>query len=405
MLNRLRSVPCLLGCILLGQFATSSVSGAVTWKNIQFGGSFSQGYLQSTRNNFPVDTKDGTFDFRETALNASTTFGTHLRVGAQVFAQTLGKYGDDKPVLDWAIVDYNFRPEFGIQVGRLKYPRGLYSDVLDLDMVRPFIFLPQSNYDSRLRDYQASFDGAKIYGSFSVGQNSFDYKLFYGDIPMKTDSGVADYFNTSSLFANPPGVQSIGIDSVRGAALNWNTPVAGLRFGLYYSSLSHLLVVGPFRQVPVLTSSIDLTKVEYEGVSAEYTSGPWTFAGEFLLTKLNTYLTLPAVLNMPATTSKGGSRSYYVSVARRLGSKVEVGTYYSVTSNSYPSATAPASDKDRRDWTLAARFDVNDHLLFKLEAHMINGTRDITNVPGISNPPGSLKDSMMLFAAKTTLSF
>jgi hypothetical protein len=277
--------------------------------------------------------------------------------------------------------------------------------VLDLDMVRPFIFLPQSNYDARLRDYQASFDGAKIYGSLSVGQNSFDYKVFYGDIPMKTDSGVADYFNTSSLFANPPGVQSMSLDSVRGAALNWNTPIAGLRFGLYYSSLSHLLVVGPFRQVPVFSSSIDLTKVEYKGISAEYTQGPWTFAGEYLLNNVNTVLTLPAVLNMPSTTSKAGSRNYYVSVARRLGSKVEVGAYYSVTSNSYPSATAPASDKDRRDWTLAARFDVNDHLLFKLEAHMIDGTRDITNVPGISNPPASLKDSMMLFAAKTTLSF
>src|SRR5687768_12707910 len=67
-------------------------SGAVTWKNIQFGGSLSQGYLKSTENNYPVDTKDGTFEFREMAVNASTTVGTHLRLGAQVFAQTLGKY-------------------------------------------------------------------------------------------------------------------------------------------------------------------------------------------------------------------------------------------------------------------------------------------------------------------------
>jgi hypothetical protein len=76
-----------------------------------------------------------------------------------------------------------------------------------------------------------------------------------------------------------------------------------------------------------------------------------------------------------------------------------------VTSNSRPAVDARPSDKDRRDWTLAARYDVNDHLLFKLETHLINGTRDITNVPGISNPPASLKDSMMLFAAKMTLSF
>ncbi len=394
-----------LTCLCLATAFGTIVRAAVTWKNVQFGGFISQGYLDSTNNNYPVDTKDGTFDFREVALNASATFGTHLRVGAQVFAQKLGKYGDDQPIVDWAIVDYNFRPEFGVQVGRLKYPRGLYSDVLDLDVVRPFIFLPQSNYDSRLRDYQASFDGAKIYGSLDVGQNSFDYKVFYGDIPMKTDSGVADFFNTSTLFANPPGVRSLGIDSVRGAALDWNTPVVGLRFGLNYSSLSHLRAVGPFLEVPVFTSSADLVNIEYYGVSAEYTRGPWTFAGEYLLNKGHLQINLPAQLGLPPTTASFGSRNYYVSVARRLGAKFEAGAYYSHTSNSYPTAGAIASDRFRRDWTAALRYDVNDHLLFKIEAHAINGTRDITNVPGISNPSGSLKDSMTLFAAKTTLSF
>ncbi len=402
-LNFRHHVRALSTCAVLAT-AAYSASAAVTWKNVQFGGFLSQGYLNSTNNNYPVDTKDGTFDFREEAVNASATFGTHLRVSAQIFAEKLGKYGDDKPILDWAIIDYNFRPEFGVQVGRLKYPRGLYSDVLDLDMVRPFILLPQSNYDGRLRDYQASFDGAKIYGSVSVGQNSFDYKVFYGDIPMKTDSGLADYFNTSSLFKNPPGASSLGIDSVRGAALIWNTPVPGLRFGLYYSSLSHLIAVGPFQAIPTFSSSIDL-EVEYKGVSAEYTRGPWTFAGEYLLNNGDSLVNLPAELHMPPSAGTFRFRSYYVSIARHLGDKFELGTYYSVTSNDYPFAGDPASDKDRRDWTSAVRYDLNDHVLFKLEVHVINGTRDITNVPEISNPASSLKDSMLLFAAKTTLSF
>jgi hypothetical protein len=131
----------LLTGAVLATLAFRSVSAAVTWENIQFGGFVSQGYLKSTNNNFPVDTKDGTFDFREFGFNASMTLGSHLRLGGQVFGQTLGKYGDDKPALEWAQADYNFRPEFGIRVGRIKYPRGLYSDTLDLDMIRPFIFI------------------------------------------------------------------------------------------------------------------------------------------------------------------------------------------------------------------------------------------------------------------------
>jgi len=368
---------------------------------VQIGGFFSQGYMISDHNNYPVDTKNGTADFREMGFNASTTLGSHLRLGGQLFAQRLGKYGDDKVVLDWAVADYNFRPEIGVRVGRVKYPRSLHSDVLDLDVVRPFIFLPQSIYDSRLRDFQASFDGAMVYGSLTAGKSTFDYKVYYGDIPIKTDSGVADYFNTSSLYANPPGLKQIGMDSVRGAALTWNTPISGLRIGATYSYSTNLTVSGPFRQVPTLTSSINLTKADYKGVSAEYTTGQWTFTGEYFINTTDSVLTLPSFI-APPSRSHGGYKAWYVSAARRFG-KFELGTYYTETWNSYPTATIAPSALQRKDCALAVRYDVNDHLLFKIEGHAIDGARDMFNVPGVVN--SHFKDSMSLFAAKTTLSF
>lgn len=368
---------------------------------VQIGGFFSQGYMISDGNNYPVDTKNGTADFREMGFNASTTFGSHLRLGAQLFGQRFGKYGDDKVILDWAVADYNFRPEIGLRVGRIKYPRSLHSDVLDLDVVRPFIFLPQSIYDTRLRDFQASFDGAMAYGSITAGKSSFDYKIYYGDVPMKTDSGVADYFNTSSLYANPPGVKSMNMDSLRGAALTWNTPVAGLRVGSTYSYSTDFVVSGPFRQVPTLTSTINLTKASYLGFSTEYTTGAWTFTGEYFIQGIKSTLTLPSFI-APPSKSTGGYKSWYVSAARRFG-KFELGTYYTETWNSYPSATIAPSALQRKDYALAIRYDLNDHVLFKLEGHAIDGTRDMFNVPGVVN--NKFKDSMSLFAAKTTLSF
>jgi len=243
-----------------------------------------------------------------------------------------------------------------------------------------------------------------VYGSVSAGQNSFDYKVFYGDIPMKTDSGAADYFNNAAIFANPPGATSLGMDSVRGTALNWNTPVAGLRFGLTYSAMSRVTAVGPFVAAPAFNSSVTLNKLEYQGVSAEYTRGPWTFASEYLLNKSTTLYSLPSFI-APPSHGNYGSRNYYVSAARRLGSQFEVGAYYTEARNSYPSAGSAPAANHRRDWALALRYDVNDHLLFKVEVHSIDGTLDLFNVPGISNPPASRKDSMALFAAKTTLSF
>ncbi|MBA3849435.1 MAG: hypothetical protein C0502_05495, partial [Opitutus sp.] len=92
--------------------------------NVQLSGFLNQGYIWSSGNNYPFENKDGTRNFREMAINATTTVGSHLRLGAQAYAQSLGDYGENEVRLDWALVDYNFRPEIGVRLGRIKYPRG-----------------------------------------------------------------------------------------------------------------------------------------------------------------------------------------------------------------------------------------------------------------------------------------
>ncbi len=210
----------------IGAFAAgllvSSLPAAVSLGNstVQIGGFISQGYIQSDGNNYPFQDNQGTFDFREMAFNASGTIGAHLRVGCQLFAERLGNYGEDKVHLDWANADYNFRQEIGIRVGRIKYPKGLYGEALDLDVIRPFVFLPMSVYNPILRDFSASFDGAMIYGTLGLGKGgSLDYKVFYGDIQMNKDQGVADFFNNADLYS-AAGVQKLRLDHVAGISFD-----------------------------------------------------------------------------------------------------------------------------------------------------------------------------------------
>ena len=88
-----------------------------------------------------------------------------------------------------------------------------------------------------------------------------------------------------------------------------------------------------------------------------------------------------------------------------MNDRIELGAYYSrLYQNDPPPGSAP-STTHQNDWVVSGRYDLNDNLLFKLEVHFINGTASIFNVPGISNPPGELQDSMTLFAAKTTYTF
>jgi hypothetical protein len=251
-------------------------SAAVTWHDVQFGGFASQGFLANTGNNdYLGETSKGTFDFREYAVNASYSTGK-FRIGAQAFGQKLGDYGDDKIKLDWATVDYQPAQWFGLRVGRVKTPRGLYNEALDLDSVRPFVLLPQSVYDNRLRDFDASFDGGMIYGNQTLGgAGSFDYRLFYGKKPISLDSGASNYFNTDAPFPN----KKIDIDSVMGGSLFWNPPVNGLKLGYSFSRFKDFQTV---RYVPFRFADSYKKAPHYDRhlLSVEYTTGDWVFAAE-----------------------------------------------------------------------------------------------------------------------------
>ena len=392
----------LLAFVICGTFA-SLAHGAIPVgnSNVQIGGFLSQGYIYSDGNNYPFKDDGGTVDFREMGFNASTTLGAHLRIGGQLFAQRLGNYGNDKVKLDWANADYNFRQEFGVRVGRIKYPKGLYGEALDLDVIRPFVFLPMSVYNPILRDFSASFDGAMLYGTLTLGKQggSLDYKIFYGDIQMNTEQGVADFFNNAHLYAGT-GVQRLGLDHVSGVAFDWSTPVSGLKIHASYSQLKDTFGNGQFAAAPVLPISVMLPKLGYTAVGAEYSRSNWTFAGEYFVQEGDTLVTAAPVLN---SAGKYGTNAWYVSAARRLNDKWEVGGYYSFSEDRHASAGATKDSKQLGDWALSVRYDVSEHVTIKAEGHAVEGNYNMFNTAATPNP--TLKHSTSYFAVKTTLSF
>jgi hypothetical protein len=383
-----------------------SASGAVPVgnSNVQIAGFFSQGWLYNSENNHPTSNDGGTWDFREMALNASTPIGAHLRIGGQVFAQRFGSIGNDKVILDWAIADYNFTPAFGVRVGRVKYPKGLYGEALDLDVVRPFVFLPAAVYSPILRDFSASFDGAMIYGAISSAAGSFDYKLFFGDIPMSKEKGVAEFYNNSGLYSSAAGgVRSLNMDSVTGGQIAWTTPISGLKTVYSHSYYTNLATDGPFAAAPTFNLHSNFKKFEWNTYSAEYVLNTWTFAAEWQRCRgVLTYDALPVLATVEGSSGWDG---WYGSVARRINDRFELGAYYGNLENN--ATSTPRSDPrvHQRDSALNIRYDVNEHLLFKIEAHYIDGTYQTFNTVRIPNPTATTARNAMLIAIKTTLSF
>jgi hypothetical protein len=401
MKTKIAVITCLIAGTLLPSSAVRA-STEIASGQVAIGGFFSQGYLYSSNNNFPTADHGGTWDFREMAVNASTTLGAHTRVGAQLFAQRLGALGGDKMILDWAVLDYNFRQEFGVRVGRVKYPKGLYGEALDLDVVRPFVFLPTALYSPVLRDFAASFDGAMVYGTINAGRSSFDYKAFYGDIPMSPEKGVAEFYNSAGLYSSV-GATTLGMDHVAGGQLNWNTPISGLKFGTSYSFYKNLVTDGPFGAAPALNLHSNIGTFYWSTLSTEYTVRNWTFASEWQRTGGTLVISAKPVL--PASPSLVGWDAWYVSAARRLGQKFELGAYYSALRNRYPGSAGSLPANRRTDKVVSLRYDQNEHLLFKFEVQFVDGLVQVFNTARIPNPAATRKDTTTVFAAKTTLSF
>jgi len=394
--------------------ATLSSPAAVTWQDIQFGGFASQGFMINTgHNDYLGETSEGTFDFREYAVNGSWAKGK-FRIGAQAFGQKLGVYGEDKIKLDWATVDYQAAQWFGVRVGRVKMPRGLYNEALDLDMIRTQVLMPQSVYDARLRDFNASFDGGMIYGNVTLQKaGSLDYKLFYGDVPMSDDSGASDFFNNNGT-GTPSTSVGIGMDSVLGGSLFWNTPVSGLRMGYSYSAFENFFN-GRSLFVPQLGGQLTALKMadSYQRhlVSAEYTTGDWVFAAE-IGRETGDYIITFSPIPLPASGLNFSTTYGYVSATRRLTPKIAAGAYYShsIETNEYvgysaDSGTTVFPELRQDDLALSLSFDPTDHLVLKIEGHYMDGAGKIFETPARPQPFANRDESWFLFAAKATIYF
>lgn len=363
---------------------------------IDFHGFAGQGFIVNSGNNQYLggDSKDGTIDFREYGINASWAKGK-WRVGAQVFGQKLGPYGDDKIKLDWANVDYQAAQWFGVRVGRVKMPRGLYNEALDLDSTRPFTLLPQSIYDARLRDFNAAFNGGMIYGNVDLGKvGSVDYRVFGGMMPVSMKSGAVDYFNTA-YFA--PALD-MSIDHVVGGTVFWNTPLNGLKFGYSCSVLDDLSVTkvtsfGGAAPVPYTRYSDPIFR---HMLSAEYNWGKWTFAAEGGMDN-----TLYHYSFSNTTTTDYQGYNYYVSAARRINRWLELGTYFSHSQD----ITQGFSTLTQGDLALSGKIDFNEYIYLKLEGHYMDGAGKIFTDSTYSQPLANRTDQWFLFTTKVGISF
>lgn len=356
----------LLGLCLAASTQAADMGGVAIHGSVSATASYSPDY------NYLGDTKDS-LDLNQTELilNGTKRFDNGIKIAAQIYAYELAGYDDI--AVDFANLDYSFRQELGVRVGRNKLPVGLYNEVQDLDQVRTFASLPLNFYPRTMRAINASYDGAALYGNLSTGKaGSFDYQTYagYGQ-HLDEDMPLMRGFQSDSLYA----------DRVYGASLFWNTPAEGLRVGYSYQHL------------PKIDQGLGVAKgdIDYEAqvFSAEYSVGKWVFATEYKLINIDVDIT-----NLPVPTEHIEEREAYAQVTYQLTEKVGLGAYYA--HSDYDTGTD-------QDTAFAVAYSVQPWWLVKAEVHLMDGINKLGQAGDLN--PGATDDTWTYFVLKTTVSF
>lgn len=366
---------------------------------VSFHGFASQGFLASTDYNYLGKTKvNGTFQFNEFGINATMSPFPHTRIAAQAFAFDLGQVGNDEPMLDYGLIDYNFCDAFGIRGGRIRRPGGIYNEILDVDVARTSILLPQGLYQGRWRDFLSSVDGGSVYGNINMGKaGGLSYELYSGMINLSQTGGVARDVQ-DILFNKSP---FLSLDSVEDGLLSggqfwWYTPVEGLRSGVSFGDTTGMgyNFHAPTRFGPLSDhADMDCPYVIY---SLEYVWKGWTFQSEY--GTLNKFTTVTG----PIAPGRSHLRTevWYVNVAYRFNPWFEVGSYYT---QDYEDVNHEGNPRlFQKDAALTFRFDPKPWWTVKLEGHVLNGTGLLKDTP---NNPVQRDDIWYMLAVKTTFSF
>ncbi len=383
--------------------------------DIQIHGFVSQGAFVSTDNDFLGSSEQGTFEFSEAAINVSTEVTDHLRVGAQLFTRDLGPIGNYKMVLDWAYIDYRWRDWLGLRAGRIKLPFGLYNEASDVDAARAQILLPQSVYPIINRDFLLAQTGFALYGRYNFGHITpswaygLSYQLFGGAI-------FIDHENRGLVVRGPFTLNEVSTKYVAGARVFMRTQLPGLVIGAtaLHTNLGFHFQIDRFalnqlQQAGVFPPEFDGAFVyRHRDVnlvvgSAEYSRGPWVFAAEYSRWMFDVITGLAPVV--PNLLGEDQER-FYGSATYRVTPKLQLGGYFS-------GLFLDADDRSgkgerfmephrafRKDLAASVRYDINDHWLWKAEAHYMNGTAELEPID-----PTTLAQHWGFFLIKTTVSF
>jgi hypothetical protein len=214
--------------------------------SIQIHGFGSQDYAQTTANKYLGADNKGTWNNDFLGLVGAVSLTDKMKVWAQLETSV-----DDTTHFTWAFVDYQFSDAFSAQVGRIKFPLGLYNETIDATFLQ-LSSIPPDLYQGAADFVYDSYTGVGVRYEKTVGIGRFTWQVYAG----QNYNDVPDPLSRDR--------------EMLGTRLTYGPPIDGLRFMV---SFNH-------GQVQFFATN-DMVPEQRIILSGDYTGHDWDIKSEY----------------------------------------------------------------------------------------------------------------------------
>lgn len=371
--------------LLMALFTIHTANAYELGENLRVHGFLTQNAVYTSANNMYGDSKHSvSTDFTEAGLNLFYSPMEQVSFSIQGLYRNAGDVDNDELDIDYAFMDYKINEyeqgEYGVRLGRIKNPLGLYNETRDVAFTTPSIILPQGIYYDRSRALFLSSDGAQVYWQHRLEDSDISVKINYGKARNDSDEllkAVIPY-PTSLIPYSPQGdlEPSSSDHSFIGQVVYEKS---GGEKILAFSFADVSLYYDPEMNEPFEAGTTDFYLYIF---SAQYNGEKFSLTGEYLYQD-NEFKDFGPLY--PNTDPK--SESWYLQLSYRVMPDWQIYVRYDESyldkddrsGRGYDVIGAPRHMSFSKDTMFGIRWDINSSVMFRAEYHNMNGTAWLTS--------------------------
>ncbi len=303
----------------------------------------SWGYGRTDSNKYLFGVEGGEYDYLDFALAVTAKPKENLQVKAQLYWNA----DDDgtEAAVDYAFAEWRFSDILRLRIGQVKHPFGIYGEIFDVGILRPFFALPSSVYNETGISAEA-YKGAGFTGFLqTVNDWGLGYDIYVGELNLDSENPIR-YFG--ELNENEEGFgEEHNIKDILGGRVTIDVPIDGLKLGISgYSGKEENTA----------------ERHSVYGVHGEYLSNVWSVRSEYYRQIDGDELKLNA---------------FYFEMARKFSRNWQIAARLERLNTVLPEVDtreAPSLLKHREN-VIGINYWFNSYFVLKLSYHHVDGNR------------------------------